>query len=320
MNRSALQYFMLLIFALIFFSCEKEADIPEPPKIFAATINGTDWAPTDCQVEYDSKRRQLHFKASDARGQYYLHVGISLDSVSPLKNYILEGNGNHVAEIVTGQGQYNTDHNLPDAGGIFTLTSLDTIKGTLSGSLHFLSYSADRSNKLIFSADSLNNIPVETYNSSYDGSLVSCIVNGVKTTPWQSRNFFAKITCSTLSDTGPVNKRLELHIQSIVGGYPNHRFILFRIPIDNPVGTYTLSPDAAPYIYCGRMDITTGYWINNYEESYIFNTGTIVITEMDKVKRKMKANFNITYKSPTRQGETIQLSDGSIELNGWQDQ
>lgn len=197
-----------MIFALIFFSCEKEEDIPEPPEIFSATINGTDWAPTNCRVEYDSKRYQLHFRASDARGQYYLHVGISLDSVAPLKKYVLESNGNHVAEIVTGLDQYNTDHNLADAGGFFTLTSLDTIAGTFSGRLHFLSYSADRSNKLTFSADSLNNIPLETYNSSYDGSLASCTVKGVKTISWQSRNFFAKITCATITDAGPVNKLL----------------------------------------------------------------------------------------------------------------
>lgn len=310
---------MLLIVALVFFSCEKEEDIPEPPKVFAATINGIEWAPTRCDVEYDTKRRQLHLKASDDRGQYYLELGISLDSVSPLKKYTLESNGNHVAEINTGPEQFFTDQNVPDAGGFFTLTSLDTIKGTLSGSLHFTSYPGDRSKKLTFSADSLNNIPVKTYNSLYDGSFASCKVRGVKTTLWQSRNFFAKITCYEVTGAGPVNKRLELRIQSVVGTHPNHRFILFRIPIDKPVGTYTLSPDAAPYIYCGNTSITTGYYTNYFGEGYTLDKGNIVITEMDLVKKKMKAIFNITYKSPTIQGETIQISDGHIELNGWEE-
>lgn len=322
MKTLASRYFILFIVFMGFFSCGKDQDTPATPGnsyLFTATINGTEWAPDYCKATYNVERHQLKLFASDSLGKYYLTVGISIDSVSPLKKYVLESNGNNVAEVVAGMEQYNTDHNLADAGGSFTLSSLDTLNGTLSGSLQFLSYSGDRIKKLTFSADSLKNIPIQLDTSSYDGSLASCTVNGVKNTRWQSRNFFAKVTCSTITDTAIIDKRLELHIESIVGGYPNHRFILFRIPLNNPAGTYTVYPDSAPYFYCGRMNITSGYWINNIDVGYLATEGNITITQIDTVMKKIKADFNISYKDVAGSGETIQISNGHIELNSWED-
>ncbi len=317
------RYFILFITAMCFFSCGKDPASPPTPKdswVFIANINGAKWVPGYCEAVYNVKRHQLHLYASDTLGTYHLAVGISIDSISPLKKYVLESNGDNAAEIDAGMEQYNTDHNLADAGGSFSLSSFDTLHGTFSGSLQFLSYSADRAKKLTFSTDSLKNIPVRIDTSAYDGSLASCTVNGVKSTHWQSRNFFAKITCSTITDTGAIKKSLELHIQSIVGGFPNHRYLLFRIPLDNPVGTYTVYPDAAPYSYCGRMNITSGYCIDNYDNSYHVTDGNITIIQNDPVLKKMKANFNISYKNLNVPGETIQISNGHIELNSWEEQ
>lgn len=322
MTSLASRYFILFIAAMVFFSCGKHRDTSATTgnsKVFTATINGTEWSANYCKATYNVQRHELQLYASDTTfGKYYLSVGISLDSVSPLKKYVLESNGDNVAEVFTGMEQYNTDHNLEDAGGFFTLSSFDTLKGTLSGSLQFLSYSGDRTKKLTFSADSLNNVPLEMDYSDYDGSLASCTVNGVKNTRWQSRNFFAKVTCFTYTNTG-INKSLEVHIESIVGGYPNHRFLLFRIPLNNPAGTYTIYPDAAPYFYCGKMNITSGYWINNIDISYLANEGNITITQIDTAKKKMKADFNISYKDLTGSNETIKISDGHFELNSWED-
>jgi len=323
MNISASRYCILFIIVTGFLSCGKHPDTaatPQNSQKFTAIINGSKWTPGYCNATYNVKRHQLYLYASDSLGQYHLEVGISIDSASLLKKYILESNGDNVAEVITGMDQYNTDHNLADAGGSFTLYSLDTLNGTLSGSLQFIGYSEDRTKQLTFSADSLTNIPIEVDQSSDDGSLASCIVNGVKNTRWQSKNFFAKITCSTITDTAIIDKSLELHIESIVGGYPNHRFLLFRIPLNNPVGTYTVYPDSAPYFYCGRMNITSGYWINNIDISYQAVSGNITITQIDTAMKKMKADFSIVYKDLTGAGGTIQISNGHFELNNWEGQ
>lgn len=305
------------LFLLSLSGCTKERpdDKPEYDGKLVGQMNGVEWVSSYHEAFYYPQYHQLLIRASDSLNHYHLTAGINLDSISPLKSYVLESNGNNVAEVVSGMVQYNSDHNIEDAGGNFVLSDLDTLAKTMNGTLHFISYSADRQQKLTFSSDEIKDIPLTIVNTPYDGSIASCIVEGVKTTQWQSKNFFAKVTCWSGGD----NKTLEVHIESPIGGYPNHHFLLLRIPLVNLIGTYPVLADLPPYFYCGTKNITSRYSIDNLGESYYPTGGNINITLCDTALKILKANFNIAYTDTTARKESIQVLNGQIQINKWEE-
>lgn len=313
MNRSILPA-LTLLYIVVFSSCGKDDTSPPPPTdpgVFKAVMNGKTWEPNLHKATYFPKRKQLFIYASDY--EYELNLGISIDPLAALKNYLLEPNGNNAAEIITRGDKFNSDHNVIDAGGSLSLTKFDTTNKLINGNFLFTSYSKDRSEKLVFTSGEITDIPLTIDTASYDESFAICDVNGVKNTSWLAKDFFAKVTCVAQG----IGETLQLHISSILGGHPNKRYILLQIPLNLKVGTYQILPDLPPYFYCGNQNITSRYTISNYENSYYATSGTFKITQIDTTLRKLKANFDMVVKDTTSRGESIHISNGSLTLNYW---
>jgi hypothetical protein len=305
--------FIVLSLTLIICGCSKDDVDPgeiDPGKLIA-TINGSKWAPPKHKAIYYPKWRQILIIASDAN--HTLIAGIHIDSVNVFKNYTLEPNGDNGASIRIGQTRYSSDQNVIDAGGNFVLTKLDTAKKQLSGSLQFIAYPPSRADKIVFASSEITDIPIEIDTVDYDGSYVTCTVNGVKTTNWRSIDLWGKITCIA----GASNKRLELHISSLIGGYPDGRYIVIRIPLHNGVGTHVVYPDSPPDFYCGTPKITSRYNLGHYDNSYYAISGTFNISKIDTALRKINASFSINFKDTSSRQETIQITNGILNLNYW---
>ena len=306
--------FVVLSLTLIICGCSKDDVDPgevDPGKL-VATINGSKWAPTKHEAIYYPKWRQILIIASDAN--HKLTVGINIDSVNIFKSYTLESNGDNGASLQTGQTYYSSDQNMIDAGGNFVLTKLDTAKKQLSGSLQFVAYPPSRTDKLIFTSSEITDIPIKIDTVDYDGSYVTCTVNGVKATNWRSIDVWGRIDCIA----GGTRKRLQLNIASLLNpGPPNGRYIVMKIPLDNGVGTHIIYPDSPPDFYCGTTKITSRYNLGDSDNGYYAISGTITISKIDTVLKKMNASFSINFKDTSSRQETIQITNGILNLNYW---
>ena len=168
--------------------------------------------------------------------------------------------------------------------------------------------------EIIFSSE-ITDIPltihrIDTFN--YKGSYAKCTVTGATTTNWQAKNFDARVNCK-LGDNG----RLDLYIGSILGPNFGNRYILIKLPLNNQTGIFQVYPDMPPYFYCGNTYITSRYSLNDYPNDYFATSGTFNIINMDTALKKLNATFNITFKDTSSRQETIQITNGAINLNNW---
>lgn len=305
-----------LIFLCLFLltGCHKDPDNTINTAGLRANVDNKSFNPGVVTATYFSKWHQLHIKTEE-NGPYLL-FGINLDSNAPVKNYLLESNGNNIAELQKwydpADGQFDTDHNLTDVGGNFKITEFDTIQKFLSANFQFIAYSQSRAKRIVVSDGVIEHIPVTIDTTAYNGSYASCTVNGVVPREWYSKNIYAHIDCRSNGI-----ERLQIWIGTIIGGYAQNRFLELNVPLAEPLlGAHPM--DVAAIFPCQNMLYTSGYYVNNYDAKYFATSGTITILSIDTAQKKIVADFNISYqdKVPGR-NEIINISNGHLQLNYW---
>jgi len=303
------QVLILSLFCFIF-GCQKpETTVFKSPGTFKATIDGVNWEPEQYGATYFPKLKRLHITALGGNGQ--LRSGVELDRTSPIKTYILESHGNHAAQFYLNSEPFNSDHNVAGAGGSFQLLKLDTVAKKASAVLNFTGYSADRK-KIIFTTQAITEIEVKIDITAPRLNDASCTINGVVVTNWQTSEVWGYIDCVS----NFVNKTMRVELPSVIGGFGTSRHLLFHVPLNLPKGTYPIRPDYPPYSYCGRLDVTCQYVINDQKKTYYPTIGSFTINSIDTAARKLSASFQIIVKDSTRQ-ELIQITNGQLNLNSW---
>jgi hypothetical protein len=244
----------------------------------------------------------------------WLYIGINIDSANPVKNYLFTSHGDNAAQIEYSdqtQWRFNSDHDLPDAGGYLQLTEFDTIQKIFSGNLQFVSYSQDRSIRKVLSGGVFTHVPFAIDDTSvYNGNYAECVVTGATTTNWHTKDMTAHISerCGLFST-------LTLEINSIIGGFAQNRYLSLQIPLHNSPGTYPVQTELE-YLPCGSNVVKSYYNINNINNTYHATSGTIDIISIDTAQKLLNANFNISFQDTLRH-ETIQITNGSVQLKGW---
>lgn len=66
-----------------------------------------------------------------------------------------------------------------------------------------------------------------------------------------------------------------------------------------------------------RYDMMSSYCSYNYDKRYFATSGELNIINVDTALRKLNATFYIQYRDTTSKGETVQISNGTINLNTW---
>lgn len=314
--------YRLLIFFIILVSlsaaCTKNSaqdSTPTDPGTFTATINGQNWLPKHHIATYFPRWNEIFIDASPSIYDYSsrLNAGVTIDLANPLKKYLLDGLGNNAAaytDFVKNE-KYSTEQNAPDAKGSFTLTKFDTIRMLLSGSLEFTGYNADKSNKTVFLTNNITDIPLKIDTFNYDGSFAQCSISGTTNSQWTTKEVYGKIECIY----NGTNKTFHLEIPSIIGGEPKGRYIIFYFSLNTPAGSYQIFPLKSGTI-CPALHISSGLFLNNDKNTYNAVSGTINIDKIDTAARILNASFSAVYRDTLRL-ETIQVSNGIIHLNHW---
>lgn len=284
---------LLAVIALC--ACVKKDD----PTKFTINIDDTPWhlRETGIQATYYPNGSLLYVSAGD--GIKWFQFSVYLNATSPIGSYVFEANGNNAASIQMENVPFNfiSNNNVADAGGSFSVTAFDTAQKKLSCNFQVRCYGEDRITKKVVLA-TLSNLSFKMDSLKYNNTM-SCTVNGVKTVNLQTKtgNF---LTCGT----DAVNFRF-----SSTNG---PRGLYFSIPLSFGTGTYTVQPGAI--FGCSPGKLAAGYYLDS---AYYPTTGSINITKMDVVQRKMEANFNLDMKDS--RGDRIQITKGSFIINRWTD-
>jgi len=106
------------------------------------------------------------------------------------------------------------------------------------------------------------------------GNRMNCTVSGVKTTSWQSKDWYSMVNCG----------RPDISFRSIAGP----RTLCFYIALNMGTGAHPILSYTPPYSYCGQNYITVKYDLGN---THFPVSGTIIITKPDAIQRKMEADF-----------------------------
>jgi hypothetical protein len=278
--------------------CKKKDDSSSKFKII---INDLAWAVNDGDIKavYYPKFHHLFVDAQDYAHHFLL--GVSMDTSNPLKNYTLEANSENSASIVLANdsGYYMSDINSATVGGEFSLNAFDTVYKKISCNFQLVCYTGDGIYKKTISS-TLTDLPLVIDTFSDVGNRMTCTVNGVKITNWQSKEWSSIVTCGSTS--------LDFSFRSL--GSP--RSIDFRIPLGIGTGTYPVLPYTA---LCDQSKVTAKYDLG---AAYFPTSGTINITNLDVAQKKLEAVFNLDLKDSTT-GDHIQITNGSIKLNTWKD-
>lgn len=213
---------------------------------------------------------------------------------------------------INSQKAFYSDNNMADAGGEFTLTKFDTVNKKISGILQFTGYDRYRTYKGKFASTIIEDIPLKIDTSNYKGNYVSCTVQGATTTNWKTKNVRGTIDCMSGAE-----ETLYIRISSMIKVYVSGKDLLFIIPLKNGKGKYQIYPDQPPYIYCGNNYMMSSYCSYNYDKRYFATSGELNIINVDTANRKLSATFNIQYRDTTSKRETVQISNGTINLNTW---
>ncbi|MGZ3854339.1 MAG: hypothetical protein ACXVBX_16200 [Flavisolibacter sp.] len=290
---------LIAVIVTIVLGCKKS----DESKKFSIKINDSTWTMPETSVKsiYFAKFQHLFIDASD--GREWFRLGTNINTASPLTSYKFEPNGNNAAAIQLENvpGYFITDNNVADVGGSFSLTSFDTAQKRLSCNFLLNCYNGDRLNKKTLSS-TLSDLPFSIDTLSNVGNLMSCTINGVKTINWETSQWGSLLNCGST--------RLDLEFHSMA----SFRALRFYIPFSIGTGTYPIYPYTAPYNNCNQNYITAKYDIDS---TYYPTSGTISITTLDAVQRKMEANFSLNVKDS--RGDRIQFTNGSFKLNTWRD-
>ncbi|MFN8244731.1 MAG: hypothetical protein U0X40_11815 [Ferruginibacter sp.] len=330
-----------LTLILLISSCKKEdtSDTlrtcnPSTDGTLTATLNGKSWTACNFKAVYYSKDRSLSITAIDENSDYELRFFISVDSITPLKQYAINSTGNSGLEIVeslvsgnmSSSDIYFCDLLNPGTGGSFTLTKLDTLSGELAGSFAITGYSQSQTKTITLTNGQLLNVKLiksaKSYNSS---SYISANINGVS---WFSRQVYAQIN-------GYVGSPQFSFLNVVAMGYPadlgdcpqylvsftrsfswgNGRSLNFSIPTYGAPGTYPLEANSSSTPISAHYNFN----YNHHDYQNLFNPlpgSTISITNIDTAHRNLDINFTAQAKDST--GRLFNFSTGKIHIVNWQ--
>lgn len=147
----------LLFIPILFSACqkhpiialiEKTCDFAETA-VFSATINNQPWNACQYKAIYYTHAKLLSVIAIDKDSMNELRFYIILDSLSPLKNYIIGPNRTTASEIleditsdiVEGYDNYFCDFNKTGVGGSLTISKLDVLTQKMSATFTTTGYS-----------------------------------------------------------------------------------------------------------------------------------------------------------------------------------
>lgn len=334
-------YPLCIALLVCFSSCE--SDDPETPERIcqpasdggiSAAINATNWTGCEFKAVYYRKDHQLSVSAVDKRSTYELRFSISLDSVSPLKNYLINSNSNNGLAIIEQVGQtiygYECDYLKPTIGGGFNLTSFDTATGRLSASFRATGFDYENNRTIDIENGVMMNVKLNKSDSSQRSrAYLRAKINGVD---WYSLQVGGLVT---LHIGSPLYSFVNVQSAGVpadyydgvkyIDGYPvfggGVRGLSFFLPLALSPGTYPLGGHGLYQQTIADQRFLFNLWEfqndpNNSPGIYYPQPGsTFILTSLDTAGRHLEARFSMQAKSPA--GGIYNITEGELFLPYW---
>jgi hypothetical protein len=292
-------HIVLLLTILSFFSCTKEYSYeggpPQPQGDFRAMIDGVQWMASDTAegatilaglinisgVSTDNK--QVSLTLDDTVTGVYI-----LDQLTSSLGSYIDHDSSNVYAFTTNQGADTTQ-----AGGTVTVTEIDKVNKTISGTFACKMYRDIDSRGKTFTQGVFYKLP---YASSLpvanSGDTMYATIDGAA---WVAQSIQGTAVAPQLAIVG-----------SAVSGSPAVSLV---IPLTTGPGTYALSISGLTYIGIYNPTLST---------ALTSASGTLTILENDPATKRVRGNFSFTATDPSGQSATTdQLTNGyfSVKYN-----
>lgn len=281
--KKAFIYILILVAGWSVSSCKKETSIEnstaQTGATFIATIDGTQWAATANARQatviqglinltgISSDNREISITLTDTS----LGVHVLNQTTSSLAAYA-DIDSSDLYAFATNQG---TD--TSQAGGEVTLTQIDKVNKTLSGTFTFNVYRDIDSRQKTITAGIFNKIPYTT--SLPPASSVDTLQATIDAKGWTGQSIEASINSGELS---------------IVGGSSNgSQSIGLLIPADATSGTYPL--DGSNPSYTGLYTMLSG----GAASGAVATQGSITVIQNNTATTRIRGTFEFTAVDPT---------------------
>jgi len=314
---------VLIVLCALFLTigCKKNHDNNTPPDTPSEPFSDpgtcqitfnkdTAWNATKHWASWSTKWNHLYISLSSyQRVPSAFTAGFVIDPSNPVKRYPLNKNGENTANITFDNSNYYSDIDTADAGGYFDLTKFDTVKKTISGYMEFTGYTVITGKKS-FTTVKIDDIPLAYDTMNYNGNAASFTIQEKTKTDVTTNRIYPTMTYC--SDGTSRFYSVDFYIYSIL----KDKFISFSIPLKYGKGTYRVYPDLLQYNGCDASYVTSKY-SGRASRTYMVQSGSLNILNIDTALRRLNATFNINYRD-TVTGANIIITNGQLDLNYWQ--
>lgn len=261
---------------LAFFSCRKETSIERPrgPMTngsFMADVGGSKWVAEDSLTSAAVLAGVISLNGTSSDHRQLI---ITLNDTVP-GTYVLNQNSVSVALFDTGDsaGIYTTSQgtDTTQGGGTVTVTEIDTVNHTISGTFSFNVYRDGDGSKLQFTNGTFQGLPyASTLPPASDNDTLTATIDG---NGWVAQSI----------DAGVANQ-LVITASNLNGT----QSIGLSMPADVAPGQY---PMDLTFTYFGAYVPSLNVWLASSE-------GTLEILEHDVTRRRIRGNFSFKAVDP----------------------
>jgi len=273
-------FLALLLTGWIFSACKKETSIENASNTaanFTAVVNGVQWSAARTTEGATLLQGMLNITGISVDSQ---EISITLTDTS-LGVHTLSPQTTSLAVFGYIDSSYTTNFSTSQgadsaqSGGEVTLTGINTLSKTVSGTFAFSVYRTSDGTQRTIASGVFNNIPyTNTLPGSNPGDTVTATIDG---TAFTSESIQASTLDAQLTILGSTSNASQS--------------IALIIPTNTTVGSHALTPTGASPAYMAVYDFVGS---NGNNTAAPANAGTINILENNTANSRIRGNFSFT--------------------------
>jgi hypothetical protein len=280
--KKAILYGLVLFGGWLISSCKKETSIEKGNNVagnFVAQIDGAQWAAASNTQQatliqgminitgISSDNQEISITIADSVAGTY-----TLNQQSTSLAAYADIDSSDVYAFATNQGKDTTQ-----AGGVVTITEIDPISKTMSGTFSFKVYRDMDGRQKTITAGMFNRLPYTT--SLPSGSVSDTLTASIDGTAWAGKSIEASLNAGELSIVGSSSDGSQA-----VG---------LLLPSTATAGTYPL--DGSNPSYVGVYTIVA----SGTAAGLVSTAGSVTIVENNTASSRISGSFEFTAKDPT---------------------
>jgi hypothetical protein len=292
-------HIVTLVVSLPFFSCQKELSYeggPPPAQEvngdFRAKIDGVQWVAADSAKGAAILGGLINISGTSSDNkQISMTLNDTITGVYTL-NQVSTSLGSYADQDSSGVYAFTTDQgaDTSQAGGIVTVTEIDKVNKTISGTFSFKVFRDLDSRGKSITEGIFNKLPyASALPPASNGDTMRCTINGV---PWVGQSIMASILSPALAING-----------SDLNGTQSVSLIF---PLNSIPGSYPMSISGLVYF---------GIYTPSATSALSSSSGTLTILQNDPVNKRVSGTFFFDATYPGLNATTDHLTAGYFSVS-----